>query len=103
MEGLQRPPKFPAVSSLAWLGRRFFEQKCFSPPQISPAGLLMNVTFILLGSSLFLRSVLRLIIFHNLKNISLVDHISKNETETERERERAQTKQIEKKGGLTFT
>ena len=43
----------------------------------------MNVTFILLGSSLFLRSVLRLIIFHNLKNISLVDHILKNETERE--------------------
>ena len=35
----------------------------------------MNVTFILLSSSLFLRSVLRLMIFHNFKNISQVDQI----------------------------
>ena len=47
-------------------------------------------------------------IFHDLKNISLVDHIFRNlgvyiERDRERKRERAQTKQIEKKGGLTFT
>ena len=60
----------------------------------------MNVTFILLGSSLFLRSVLRLIIFHNLKNISLVDHILKNETE--RERERAQNKTNRKEVWFDF-
>ena len=33
----------------------------------------MDVTFVLLGYSSFLRTVLRLMIFHNLKSISLVD------------------------------
>ena len=38
---------------------------------------LTNVAFTLLSSSLFLRSILRSMIFHNLKNISLVDQIFK--------------------------
>ena len=45
----------PTVSSLAWLGKTFFWKKFFSQPQILPAGSLMNVTFILLSSSLVLR------------------------------------------------
>ena len=73
--GLQRPPKFPAASSLARLARSFFGQKSFSIPHIFQAGSLMNVTFILLKSSLLLTSVLRLMIFHKLKNISPVDQI----------------------------
>ena len=46
------------------------------PHKFVPASSLMNVTFILL--SLFLRSILRLMIFHDLKNILLVDHIFRN-------------------------
>ena len=71
----QRPPIFPVASSLAWLAGSFFGQKSFSIPHIFQAGSLMNVTFILLSSSLLLTSVLRLMVFHKLKNISPVDQI----------------------------
>ena len=44
-------------------------------PQNIPACSLMDLIFILLSSSLFSRSVLRLMVFHKLKSISLVDQI----------------------------
>ena len=52
------------LTGLSW-------QKFFG--QIFPACLLMDVTFVLLISSSFLRSILRWMIFHNLKRISLLD------------------------------
>ena len=52
------------LTGLSW-------QKFFG--QIFPACLLMDVTFVLLISSSFLRSILRWMIFHNLKRISLLN------------------------------
>ena len=59
----------------------------------------MNVTFILLAYSLVLKSALRLMIFDNY----IYDSESKRQRVTEKEREQAQTKQIEKTCGMTFT
>ena len=61
----------------------------------------MNVTFILLTYSLVLKSALRLMIFNNY--IYESDSESKRQRVTEKEREQAQTKQIEKTCGMTFT
>ena len=49
--GLQRPPKFPAATSLAWLGRRFFRSKSGQThsalQKFFPVVFLMSMNFIL--------------------------------------------------------
>ena len=48
--GLQRPPKFPTVSSLAWLSRSLFGQNPWAPHKFHPVYLW---TWLLLFSVLF--------------------------------------------------
>ena len=81
MGGLQRSPKFPFVISLAWIDRGILGQKSFRPPKSFSNRFTYEHDFyspILLSSSLILRNVLRLMIFNNLKSISLVDQIFGN-------------------------
>ena len=78
-------PNFQLLDNSFVLVEVFWAKILQQPPQIFPACLLMYVTFVLLSSFSFLRSVLRLMIFHNLKNILLVDLLC-----TYRERQRIQ-------------